>query len=46
VVEFEVRIRITPEQAAPQIIPVVSRRLDGRFADAYMSGLWVLPATG
>lgn len=46
VVEFEVRIRITPEQAGPQIIPVVSRRLDGRFADAYMSGLWVLPATG
>jgi hypothetical protein len=41
-----VGIRITPAQAGPQIVPVVSRHLDGRFADAYMPGLWVLPASG
>ena len=45
-VEFEVGIRITPAQAGPQIVPVVSRHLDGRFADAYMPALWVLPASG
>jgi len=46
VVELQVGIRMTPVLADPQIIPVVSRHLDGRFAEAYMPGLWVLSAKG
>ncbi len=46
VVEFEVALRITPAQAGPQIVPVVSRHMDGTFAESYMPGLWVLPGPG
>ena len=46
VVCFEVTIRIAPAESEPQLIPVVSRYLDGSFEKSYMPGLWVLPKPG
>ncbi|MBI2527536.1 MAG: hypothetical protein HYV93_16315 [Candidatus Rokubacteria bacterium] len=46
IVRFEVTLRITPAEPGPQLVPVVSRHLDGTFEQSYMPGLWVLPRAG
>jgi hypothetical protein len=46
VVCFEVTLRIAPAETEPQLIPMVSRHLEGSFENAYMPGLWVLPKPG
>jgi hypothetical protein len=40
-VTFSVRMRLSPVGAKPQVVPVASRHLDGKFT-ASMPGLWTI----
>jgi hypothetical protein len=44
VVAFDVSLTVARTARTAQIMPVISRHLEGSFADSYMPGLWVLPA--